>query len=263
METREFLNVHIKLRDPLNNIIVNSERRLGYRFMVAEWLWIWYGRDDFSIVQYNANMAKFSDDGKAFFGAYGPRVFNRWRSLVQLLKDDPDSRQAIIQIYRTPTGGVVTRDVPCTLTFQALVRDGRLNVIVNMRSSDVWLGLPYDFFTFSMLQNTLAAHLNVELGSLYFNLGSSHLYERDFEAAQRVLNVKTETLRSPRLPGEPPRELEEVFSTKASPALEGSRAYHFSNYVWNFYAYVLTSSNNASALEYLRNERLFSERINK
>lgn len=247
MRTCEFLNVHLELTNPLNNVLVNPERRLGYRFMVAEWLWIWFGRDDFSIVQYNKNMAKFSDDGKAFFGAYGPRVFYRWRSLVQLLKDDPDSRQAVIQIYRTPTGGVVTRDVPCTLTFQALLRKGRLNAIVNMRSSDVWLGLPYDFFTFSMLQNTLAAHLGVELGPLYFNLGSSHLYERNFEAAKRVLAVRTRTLSSPKLPDEPPRELEEVFSTKAS--IPG---YYFPKYPWDLYSLILTADNNAEALDYLK-----------
>lgn len=240
--TREILNVNLELRNPLSNFFASDERALGYKFMIAEWLWIWFGHSDVSsITQYNKKMSDFSDDGESLFGAYGPRVRSRWPSIVRLLKKDSDSRQAVIQIYRTPVGS--TKDVACTLTAQYLIRDGRLSSIINMRSSDVWLGLPYDFFMFSMLQNTLAVQLGVELGSLYFNLGSSHLYASNLEAAKKLPVV--ETRKSPLLPGPPPNILENIFVSKD----RGS--FDYLEYPWNLYALALTSRTNKIASNYL------------
>jgi thymidylate synthase len=68
-----------------------------------------------------------------------------------------------------------------------------------MRSSDAWLGLPYDFFTFSMLSLDLAADLGAMTGSLQMNLGSSHLYEEHYMQAEAVVlsDQKSESLRVP------------------------------------------------------------------
>jgi thymidylate synthase len=63
-----------------------------------------------------------------------------------------------------------------------------------MRSSDIWLGVPYDVFNFTMLTGYLMLLLrekgldNLELGYLYLNAGSRHLYENNFESAIDVLN---------------------------------------------------------------------------
>src|SRR5258708_7099589 len=95
LETRELLNVQCVLHDALENIIVNQARDLNYRFMVAEWLWILFGRKDVStIARYNKNIAQFSDDGVEFYGAYGPRIRSQWNHVVTALTDDADSRQA-------------------------------------------------------------------------------------------------------------------------------------------------------------------------
>jgi thymidylate synthase len=186
--------------------------------MVAEWLWIWFGHQDVeSITQYNPQIAKFSDDGIIFKGAYGPKVFGTMTPLICQLRDDPDSRQAIIQIYIRPDGP--TKDVPCTMTAQFLIRDGLLNLIVNMRSSDIWLGLPYDVFNFTMIQNIVAALLGLNIGTFFMNLGSSHLYVANFEVAQKVLIAQaSDALRSPIFTCEPPAYLDTILRHPRVPA---------------------------------------------
>jgi hypothetical protein len=56
-------------------------------------------------------------------------------------------------------------------------------MIVNMRSNDVFLGVPYDVFSFTMLQEYIAMRTGFQLGSYFHNAGSFHLYERHYNAA--------------------------------------------------------------------------------
>ena len=120
--------------------------------------------------------------------------------------EKPGCRQAVIQIWH-PTPAP-SKDIPCTLSWQLLARDGRLNTIITMRSSDVWLGLVYDFFNLSQLVSGIAGELGLMTGELIFNLGSSHLYDRDRAKAGAVL-LQPELLdavMSPLLPGRPPAD---------------------------------------------------------
>jgi thymidylate synthase len=183
--TKELLGVKFIVKDMAQNILVSEVRNLNYKFMVAEWLWILAGRDDVEfLAQYVKKMRDFSDDGKTLAGAYGPRLITQWEYVRQTLEADKGSRQAVASIW-TPNPEP-SLDIPCTLNLQWFLRDGYLHCIVNMRSSDTWLGLPYDFFTFSMLSMDLASDLGASVGSLQMNLGSSHLYEKHFEVAGLV-----------------------------------------------------------------------------
>jgi len=239
--SRELTDVTLRFIDPYENILVNGIRRPSYRFMVAEWLWIWFGREDVaSISKYNPHISQFSNDGVSFDGAYGPMVRKQWLRVLHLLRKDSSTRQAVIQIYRPQS--LESRDVPCTLSLQFLLRYGKLHTIANMRSSDIWLGLPYDAFNFTMLANILAAQLGVELGPLTFHLGSSHLYEVNGEHARQVINDKVETIRSPQLPSVPPAGLEEVLTTRESKTFDRP---------WSMYNAVLVSPTNADALKAL------------
>jgi thymidylate synthase len=129
------------------------------------------------------SLYKFTDEGR-FHGAYGIRVRNQMRFVLDTLRDDPDSRQAVMTIfdgdrdlYRN------TRDTPCTLSLQFLIRDDCLNVIVTMRSNDLWLGTPYDFFQFGVMQATMAQLLGIPIGWYVHQVGSLHVYEKNVQAA--------------------------------------------------------------------------------
>lgn len=209
--TREMLGVAVTVNDIRDNVIQIPERKLNYHFMVAEALWVLMGRDDVAMLaHYNNNIAQFSDDGKTFAGAYGPRIKYQLPRIIEALTKQPDTRQAVISIWdRMPAPG--TKDVPCTVSMQFLVRDQALSLIVYMRSSDAWWGLPYDIFTFTSIQSALAYELKVKPGRFLLWLASSHIYETHVEAALRMYahtDPKTwGTYLSPQLPGFPPESI--------------------------------------------------------
>lgn len=185
---RELLHTQVTIRDARNNILTHPMRDINYRFMVAEWLWIMSGRQDVAwIERFNKNITQFSDNGIYFQGAYGPRFRSQVDRVLNLLRQDPDSRQAVIRIFDDVDLIGTTKDVPCTLSLQLLIREGRLHGIMTMRSNDLWLGFPYDVYNFSQLTNAMAGELGLAVGSFTLQAGSSHLYENNWEAAGQIL----------------------------------------------------------------------------
>lgn len=181
--------IEVDMRKPVLKV---PARQLSYRFMAAEAYWILSGDDRVeTIARYNQRIAAFSDDGERFFGAYGPKIVDQLPYIVEKLAQDPSSRQAGLIIWREKPP--VTKDVPCTVAIFFSIRGLMLNCHVFMRSSDAWLGVPYDVFNFSMLSHLVCARLNassdavhihiIEPGTLFLTAASSHLYERDWQAA--------------------------------------------------------------------------------
>ncbi len=241
-ETRELLGVQLRVRDMANNLLVHPKRNLSYRFAVAEWLWMAAGRRDVeTVARYNKHIAQFSDDGIVFNGAYGPRVAPQMAYVLEQLRK-PFSRQAVVTIW-TPNPAP-SKDIPCTISWQLFARDGKLHGIVTMRSSDVWLGLPYDFYNFSQLTNGIAGALDLVPGELVFTLGSSHLYERDAAKAGALLDdhASLQCVRSPMLPGRPPAD--DILDAAA----EHERVL---NMPWSTYRDALAADTNAGSLAVL------------
>ena len=190
--TTEVLGAHLMLTQPRRRFVTMPPVRvLNPAFAVAEALWILSGSDDPWIFTYNRGLEQYADEGR-LQGAYGPRM-RRWQGAVdqldhvrRLLLTDPDSRQAVIQLYDPQRDTVGHRDVPCTLNYRFFVRHGRLEMHTTMRSNDVWLGLPYDLFTATMLQELMADWLDVELGTYHHHVDSLHLYAQHDHAAAEV-----------------------------------------------------------------------------
>lgn len=129
---------------------------------------------------------RFSNGG-IFHGAYGQRMYGRLHPLVQLLKKDPETRQAVLTIYNSATDlNVNVNDVPCTLSIQFFIRENKLCARTSMRSNDVWLGLPYDLIQFIALQGAVAKALGVPMGWYSHSVGSMHLYKQDVDLASDV-----------------------------------------------------------------------------
>lgn len=188
--TRELLGFQTRV-DMNNPVITIGERQLGYRFLAAEAAWILSGDNRVATIKpYSRAIAQFSDDGLTFRGAYGPKVVDQLSWVAETLAADPSSRQAVLNIWRERPGS--SRDVPCTLSLQFLIRNRRLNTIATMRSSDAWLGWVYDVFNFSMISAYLTLMLRdalegTTLGELTLTAGSQHLYNRDHEPARRCI----------------------------------------------------------------------------
>ncbi|MFE2998023.1 thymidylate synthase [Nocardia sp. NPDC059246] len=182
MATTEVLGAHLCLTDPRRRFIDVGPRRLNPAFAVAEALWILSGSDEPWIYRYNQALTQFSDDG-ILQGAYGPRMRD-WHGIDQLehvlalLQRDPDTRQAVIQLYDPARDTRGHRDVPCTLNYRFQLRRGRLRMQTTMRSQDLWLGLPYDLFAATVLHELMAGWLGAELGDYHHHIDSLHLYQQ-------------------------------------------------------------------------------------
>ena len=182
MKTRECRGRTISFPAELN-IVSIPERRLNYSFMVAEFVWMILGRNDApSISYFNKNIAPYSDDGVTFDGAYGPKIVDQMPYIIKSLKSDADSRQALLTIWRERPGK--SKDIPCTISMQFFVRSGHVEMDTYMRSNDLWLGMPYDIFNFTMLQRYVAARLGLPVGTYRHHVGSMHIYEQHWDKAQ-------------------------------------------------------------------------------
>lgn len=183
--TKEILNATFII-DPRKSLYVSPLRNLNFSFVCAENLWYMSGRNTYHLpTAYNKNYVNFSDEG-IMQGAYGPQILEQLRYVVNTLKEDPDSRQAVISLWRPNPSG--SKDTPCTLSFHFMIRDDRLNMHVTMRSNDIIWGNNIDIPSFSMIQLIIAGLLKKEPGKLYHTANSLHLYERHFELAEKLLD---------------------------------------------------------------------------
>ena len=201
--TREVpqLTITVDTQRPVLDI---PERKLSYKFMAAEAYWILSGDNRVeTIAPYNKNIAQFSDDGKTFFGAYGPKIAAQLQHVVKKLAEDEDTRQAGLTTWRESPPP--TKDVPCTIAIWFQIRNKQLNCHVFMRSSDIWLGVPYDVFNFSMLTHLVCGQLNAAKpqyspGKLYLTAASSHIYAEHFDAARLCVCAPSSKPLQPRTP---------------------------------------------------------------
>tara|TARA_Y100000004_G_C8898080_1_gene405098 strand:+ start:299 stop:1084 length:786 start_codon:yes stop_codon:yes gene_type:complete len=187
MSTKEILGYHTKF-DMAHPMLMNSLRKLNYKFMFGEAKWILTGSNTVKdISRHLHRISQYSDNGYVFNGAYGPHFHRQRNYIVRTLVHDKDTRQAVLTIWQERPEA--SKDIPCTVSLQWLIRDNAIHCIVNMRSSDAWLGLPYDLFNWGMMSLDIAAEyhkttgVQLQPGSIYYNAGSCHLYLRDIDKA--------------------------------------------------------------------------------
>ena len=145
---------------------------------------------------------KFEDSPGRIENAYG----HLWRAKYgrdQLLESlymvdkDPSSRQNLVMAWDPSQHGLENqgkyKNVPCPFAYQVLVQNKQLNMIVYVRSSDAFLGLPYDIGMYSLLSLAYTESLGLEPGIMTFMLGDVHLYENQYEAAQTMINIQRDT----------------------------------------------------------------------
>lgn len=217
---REILGASFVIQDPRNRLLQIPERKFSLQYVIAEILWYMLGDDKTDwIGNYSTIWKNISDDGVTANSAYGSRIFKphpkisrgeftQWQYVKDELTRDPDSRRAVIHI-RTPEDSIhATKDVPCTLSLQFFIREKKLILLVNMRSTDLIFGLGNDVPAFTFMQEMMAKELGVELGPYIHVSNSLHVYERHFEMCEQILkgasNYSSVPMPMPEIPGEMP-----------------------------------------------------------
>lgn len=190
-ECNETIGTTIKVLEPQNCLVWSIIRRLSPIYLAKECLWYLNGSrkvEDAPSKVWAGLANKDGDEIGLVNSNYGHYIFTQrdnknpelsvFDATVELLKRDPDSRQAIWQIpimkHRQDD------DTPCTSSLQFLIRDKKLYCTVYMRSCDIWFGLANDISQFMIWQMMLAKELDVELGWYRHSFGSLHCYEENF-----------------------------------------------------------------------------------
>lgn len=189
----------------------------------GEFIWYISCQNQLGPIQYYIKRYdEWAEADGTIWGAYGPRIFGGDRSQYEIVKEilakRPTSRQAVIQLFDQDDIEEKHQDTPCTCTLQFLIRDGLLNMVVHMRSNDVYKGLPHDIFAFTMIQEILARDLSVSLGSYKHMVGSFHFYDDDREKVERYLDEGFQPTRA--MPEMPPggqwNDIRDLFKIEAA-----------------------------------------------
>jgi thymidylate synthase len=180
MRTQEAVNYSLIIAEPWNVPFYVHGRNLNQTIAALEFAQL-LGQMSCEAVMRNRvrPVAAFHDFGVSY-GNYGSRVRGQLTNIVKTLMEDASSRRAVLSIYSGSSDlRQATKDIPCTLTIQFLIRGGALWMRTSMRSNDAWLGLPYDLMQFCLLQCAIAQCLDIPVGHYCHAVGSMHIYERD------------------------------------------------------------------------------------
>jgi thymidylate synthase len=196
--TLECEAVAFAITDPRRRCVINPARRWSLPLAIGETCWHLSGSTLAKDLAYYAPIwDSFADpEGQIRGSCYGSKIFvgrpSPWDLITELLRTDSSSRRAILYFnVETAHFDVACQDVACAQSIQFLLREGRLDAIVCMRSNDAVWGLPYDVFFFTFVQELLSRRLGVELGTYFHFAASMHVYERHFNLARKVLKSPT------------------------------------------------------------------------
>jgi thymidylate synthase len=200
---KEILNVGLEIENPMSGLYKNSIRGSQNKYIAAELVFYFSGRNDLDYIQRYAKFWKdIANPDGTVNSAYGHLLFKRyyngitqWEWAYESLKKDKDTRQALMHFNLPEHQHFANKDFVCTLNGIFHIREDKLDLTIMMRSNDVILGLPTDVAFFCMLQQQMFKLLqkvypDLEMGKYTHYVNSMHLYERNFSVVDDMLLVE-------------------------------------------------------------------------
>jgi thymidylate synthase len=187
---------------------VITTKKLHLRSIIYELLWFLRG---------DSNIRYLKDNGVSIWnewadeqGELGPVYGVQWRSwptpdgghidqisqIVQQIRENPDSRRIMLSAWNVAEIENMALP-PCHCLFQFWVADGKLSCQLYQRSCDIFLGVPFNIASYSLLTHMLAQQTDLNVGDFVWTGGDCHLYSNHLEQADEQL--QREPLPLPRL----------------------------------------------------------------
>lgn len=188
-----------------------TSKKLHIRSILHELLWFLSGETNIKYLQDNGvsiwnAWATESGELGPVYGAQWRRwqgaddqVFDQISTLVDGLKNNPDSRRHIIsgwnvallpdetkKPWENAEAGLMALP-PCHLLYQFYVAEGKLSASLYIRSNDLFLGNPYNTASLAFLTHMLAQQCNLEAGDIIISIGDAHIYSNHFEQVNEQL----------------------------------------------------------------------------
>lgn len=169
-----------------NNMQIPGWRKMFPKSALAEILWMLLGTQSPAWIRQHTKMWDlWTEEDGTIPTAYGYRwrhAFDRdqLNTAIDALTSDPSSRQVNVFAWHPGMDGNGApnqpKNIPCILGFTVNVINGSLNMSVYLRSSDIIVGLPYDYMTYGFLMHFMSNTLNVKPGTLCLHLAHAHYY---------------------------------------------------------------------------------------
>lgn len=197
-----------------------TTKKLHLKSIIYELLWFLQG--DTNTKYLKDNGVKIWDEWANENGDLGPIYGHQWRSwdtknnkidqisqVIKTLKNNPDSRRNIVSAWNV--GEIEDMALPpCHIIFQFYVANNKLSCQLYQRSADVFLGVPFNIASYSLLTMMIAQVCDLELGEFIHTFGDTHLYKNHIEQAMLQLSRKPNEL--PKMFINP--EVKDIFSFK-------------------------------------------------
>ncbi|AUB70000.1 TPA: thymidylate synthase [Legionella pneumophila] len=175
-----------------------TTKKLHTRSIVHELLW--FLRGDTNISYLKENGVTIWDEWADNNGDLGPVYGKQWRSwptadgrtidqlsdVVQQIKSNPDSRRLIVSAWNVGELDKMAL-MPCHALFQFYVANNKLSCQLYQRSADVFLGVPFNIASYSLLTHMVAQQCNLDVAEFIWTGGDCHLYLNHLEQAQTQL----------------------------------------------------------------------------
>lgn len=173
---------------------VLTTKKLHLRSIIHELLWMLAGGSNVNDLQKHG--VRIWNEWADNQGELGPVYGVQWRSwrtadggtvdqitqAIDLIKRDPDSRRIIVSAWNVSDIDAMALP-PCHLLFQFYVNDGALSCQLYQRSADVFLGVPFNIASYSLLTCMVAQVCDLEAGEFVHTFGDLHLYNNHIEQA--------------------------------------------------------------------------------
>lgn len=194
-QTLELRACVVRIPNSQERVICVPHRKNNIFASIAETLWVLGGRNDIEYLSRYLPRAKdFSDDGVTWRAGYGKRIRDfkgqdQLMNVIELLRRDKSSRQAVISLWDPETDCLPSKDIPCTNWIHFMIRNGKLDMSIVIRSNDImWGASAINWFEWSVMHQLVATSTDSEIGMLNYYADSFHLYERHFERAQKIVD---------------------------------------------------------------------------
>ena len=213
LKIKENLGVVLEINNPLSCLYSNSRRGSQLKYIAAEFLWYFSGRNDATFIsKYASFWNSIQNEDGTVNSSYGHLLFKKLNRFgktqyswaLESLKKDSESRQAIMHFNLPEHQYDGNKDFVCTLYGIWQIRNNKLNLTVHMRSNDAILGTPTDIAFFTVLQQQMLSHLkptypNLKLGKYTHIIDSYHIYDRNFNLVNEMLSNEFKSLMIPKL----------------------------------------------------------------
>ena len=144
------------------------------------------------------------DFGKEYAGTIGTaygyvvRKYQLIQNLIKTIKENPNDRRMIMSLWQNEL--LDTASLPsCVWCTQWDVTDGKLNCLVNQRSCDVPLGLPFNISQYAVLVNLIAQVTYLKPGKMTWVINNAHIYENQIDGIKEQIERLKDAKEAPKL----------------------------------------------------------------